>query len=56
MISMGVGPLSSVFLKIQAMSKATTIPSRYIESMVRPGSFRNPSTVKLGMQAAMRTV
>ena len=56
MMSMGVSPLSRVFLNSQAMSSATTMPSRYMDSIVRPGSLRKPSTVRFGMHAAMSSV
>ena len=56
MISIGVSPFSRVFLNSQAMSSATTMPSKYMESIVKPGSLRKPSTVRLGMHAAMSNV
>ena len=36
MISIGVSPFKSVFLKSHAISSATTIPSKYIASIVKP--------------------
>src|SRR6266566_215192 len=53
MMSNGVSPLSRVFLNNHAINSATTIPSRYIDSMVRPLSLINPSTVTFGTHAAM---
>ncbi len=36
MMSIGVSPLSKVFLNSHAINSATTMPSKYIASIVRP--------------------
>ena len=53
---MGVGPLSSVFLNSHAMARATTMPSRYIASMVNPCRPNTPAKRFGGMHAAMSSV
>ena len=56
MMSNGVSPRSSVFLNNHAISSATTIPNRYIASIVSPGSRMNPNTRRSGMQAPISNV
>ena len=56
MMSMGVSPLRRVFLNNHAINRATTIPSKYMASIVSPASLKKPSTVTSGMQAAISTV
>ena len=55
MMSSGVSPLSSVFLNSHAISSATTMPSRYIESIVMPESFQKPNSFLSGIVAAIST-
>ena len=56
MMSIGVSPFSRVFLKIQAINNATTMPSRYMPSIVTPPSLKKPNTRFSGMHAAMSSV
>src|SRR5260370_31124643 len=52
-MSNGVDALGGGFLNNHAISSATTMPSRYIDSIVKPLSFINPSTVMFGTNAAI---
>ena len=55
MMSIGVSPLSSVFLNTHAITSAITVPSRYIESMVSPCRPMKPPSLRSGTHAAMST-
>ncbi len=52
----GVSPFSKVFLNSQAISSATTIPSRYMASMVSPWSLKKPKIATSGIAAPIKRV
>ena len=54
-MSIGVSPLSSVFLNTHAITSAITVPSRYIASSVSPCKPTTPPSFVSGTHAAIST-